>query len=384
MRKDERLLREAIRSMLLSEDDSGGSGYGGFDSGEYAGIGGGMGYNYGKSLAGIFITPFIDVFKTVQAAGSKVLVRSHAMIQIVAETTLTTVIPFLQSNYTGIFKRESAQLQKIKAKYAPVFAANDAAFTTDVKILAFALNPAACITAKAATTAPQLVLKSLGYFAQGNDAVKVYLDDVTKRLRDIEQNLKDDVTKYKVGQKGDFVAAGARGPYMTTARKATVTAAKLTADSKRYPGSMLEIAAAPTRESQIETLFQTLFADPQFSAALQNSSLVKEMAADAMAVSQGIARDVLKAATGVLKTTTLEQLQSTVKQSLGLEKLKGLQAAERTAFEAKLLDQAKAAMKKFYIEVLTKEVETIIAGGIPANNPYVLTLTNTLAKIKTL
>lgn len=373
-----RLLREYVR-VLLNEDDGGGDfGFGGGDNSTMMGTWGFM--DYGGSLKSIFVDPFLDVGKTAAAALSKVASRTKTLVKVVIETALTTSIPFLQSNYRLIFEQEKKELQKIREKYKDVFKANDEAFTKDVMLVAFMISPSAFITAKAAAKSPTLLMNTLEIFSHGNENLTAYLNDIKKRLEDIDKNLRDDVENYKLDRHDKFVPKNSRGPYMTAKKRELVKKAGLSAESKNHP--LREDAIQKSPQQQKNDLLMQVATDPHVKQMIEASPVAKQMELDARRVVLQISNGLLKEAMSVLSVTTLQQLQQLVKRPLGLEKLASLQPEEKAQAEQVTLQQIKAAMKAFYVRSVQTEIDTLLGQGLDPNNLYIASLRNTVSKIQ--
>lgn len=146
---DEKILKEYIRR-IISEDD-----FGGFDFTSDYGYGGSFSkYGYGdwshvKKLFDIFADP-------VRVAGAeiqKIIPNFKAFIHSVFETVMTTVVPFLSSDYEKIFKRRDERVKEVEQKYGDVYKRMWSSFTgggaEDLLILGFMMNPGLFMAAPA-------------------------------------------------------------------------------------------------------------------------------------------------------------------------------------------------------------------------------------------
>lgn len=387
MRDDKKLLREFVRE-LLNEDDTGG----GYDMG--GGMGSGWGYyDYGKPLSDIFIKPFLDVGTTAMAVGTKFAARSKTLVKTLIETALTTAIPFLQSNYALIFSQEKQELEKIKEKYKAVFEANNAAFTEDVMILSFMLSPSTFLTAKTAQYAPDAIMSTLEVFSHGSENIAAYFEDIRKRIGAIEQDLKMNPDDYKV--RGDkVVGANSRGPYMTKAKRDLVKKAGLQ-DALEFDDDVIfeampvqqvqqpqqQAPAAQTPEQKKTAILMQVASDPNLKKMIASSPLARQMETDARQIASNISSKIMKEASGVLNVKTAQDLQRVINKPIGLEKLNAMQPQEKQQAEQTLLTQTKAAMKSFYVKTIQTEINNLTAKGVDANNLYITTLKNTMAKV---
>lgn len=362
--REERLLREYIKA-VLNEDDTGGMGY--IPSGAY---GWGMS-NYGDSLKKVFVDPFIDAGKVIKASSSKLLLRMKTLAKVAIETILTTMIPFLQSNYTLIFQNEREQLKKIHEKYKKSFEAVDRAFTGDAAFLAFMVSPEAYITAKFVAKSPEMAVGLLETLAVGNENLTKYFADLKNRLKLIDKELKDDVSNYKIGSGGTFVRRGARGPYMTQ-----------TGISGSAPVAM-EAVAPPGPNPKVELVMQAL-KQPDVMRQLTETQLAKSMKADAYGVVQRIGHNILGEAQKVLSARTLDDLQRVTGKQVNVAGLEELQGPDRVNLEETVLKQVKASMKEFYTKSLQDEIAKTEEQGVDPNNLYIQALKGTLSKVAAL
>lgn len=169
---DERLVRLLIREVLLSEEDYGGigaGGYGDYGYGYGGGAGGYMGGWGGKNLASVFGSPFLDVAKTAIGSGKEVAAQVKGVARTGLEAALALVIPFVSGHYSKISEETHKEVQGIRKQYESLYKANfDALFNTDLVTLAFFLNPAAVVTGaafdKLIYATPDVATKLLGFF----------------------------------------------------------------------------------------------------------------------------------------------------------------------------------------------------------------------------
>lgn len=382
MENDKKLLREFVRE-ILKEDDTGG----GYGSGDMSGMmnswGGGM-MNYGPSIKSWVIDPFLDVGKIFKASATKLATRVKTLFKIVLETVLTTVIPFLQSNYTLIFKQEKEELKRIREKYAEAFAAVDKVYTDDVMILSFMISPTAFITAKAAAKAPLAVMSMLEIFAHGNENMTKYFEDVRKRLDAIQKDILIDPDEYKIDKRGQVVGANSRGPYMTKAKRDLMKKTGINDALEFDDEVMFETPQAQSPADQAATLMQQVIHDPNVQKMIAQSPLAKQMQRDAYQIANTISSRILKEAHLVMSIHSIEDLQRIVKKPIGIEKLDTLQPEEKQQAEQALVQQTKAAMKQFYVKTLEGEINNTLQRGVDPNNLYIVTLRNTMSKISSL
>lgn len=371
---EEKLLREFVKAIIV-EDDTGGHGY--YPSGAMNGMGGGS--NYGDSLKKVFVDPFIDAGKVIKASSSKLLLRMKTLAKIAIETILTTMIPFLQSNYEMIFKNEREELQKIHEKYKKNFEGVDRAFTGDAAFLAFMISPEAYITTKFIANSPQMALSVLETLAVGNEGLTKYFEDLKKRLQMIEKELKDDVSNYKISG-NTFVKKGARGPYMTTKKKDLLRKAGI-----GQPGGAA--IRAENFEKKIDPrveLVMSALKNPNVMRQLSQSPLAKSMKADAFQVVDRIDKKLFNEARNVLSAQTLQDLEKMMGRSVNVPGLEELEGQDRVNLEDGVLKQVKASMKEFYVQSIKKEIASLENSGVDSANLYIKALHDTVSKLAAL
>ncbi len=378
MEKTKKLLREFVKE-VLKEDDTGGTGYGG-GGGDSSGQMGGWGYgmmNYGPSIRSWAIDPFLDLGKIFKASAMKIGTRVKTLGKIIVETVLTTVVPVLETNYKLIFEHEKNDLNKIRDKYRDAFSRVDGAFTEDVMMLSFMLNPSSFVVGKVAANSPKQILSALEIFSHGNDNIKQYLDNVSKRLEQIHNDLTQDIDQYKIDQKGKFVPKGQRGPYLTQKKRDQFQKAGIM-DSVNYS----DHAIFESQKQETETSYiQKVLEDPNLKKLIESSPLAQQMQKDARNVANDLGNKILQEVRRVFAAKTIEDLQQIVKKPLGSEKLNTLSPQEKQQAEQILITQVKSAMKQFYIKSLEGEINNSLQRGISPNNLYIATLKNMINKI---
>ena len=371
------LLREYVMTLLKEEGDYG-------YSGDASSMMGTMGYNeYGPSLKKIFIDPFLDVGKTATAAVAHMGVRTKSLLKIGTETVLTTFIPFMESNYKMIFDHEKKDLARIRDKYKDVFAVNSKAFTKDVMLLSFMISPTAFISTKLISNSPDLAVHVLEVLSHGNDSLKQYVEDIKKRLQNIEKELKDDIANYRKVNPERYVDTKVRGPYFTKKKRDLLQKAGIN-DSHDRGNAILQEAVSNAEQAKIDLLSE-VFADPRVKSMLEQSSMTKQMQNDAKQITAKISSAIYNEAQKVMSARSIEELERLTKKNFGVaQKLQQAPENERQQLEEAMLMQVKAATKAFYVKQLTTEIQTLQNQGIDSTNIYIRTLQGTLDKVASL
>jgi len=390
--REDKLLREYVKALLV-EDDTGGAGYGG-----YGGVGGGGGYGMGKapggSLKSIFIDPFIDAGKVIKASGTKAILRIKTLAKVAIETVLTTMIPFLQSNYTAIFANEKEALKKLREKYKDAFAAVDKAYGGDAMLVSFMLSPEAWVGGMFAKKSPELVMEILGTLAVGNENLVKYFTDVKKRLRAIDKEFQDaSVSNYKIDSAGNLQSP--RGPYNTPRKRAFLKKAGVNAGFE-HPGQQIAEAPVPTAPvapaapvaqdaaSKKAEIVMAMLKDARITQQIAGTPMAQQMKAEANTLVQHLSTSILQEAQRVLSAQSLQDIQKITGKPVNVPGLEEMQGPDRASLEAAVLTQTKAAMKSFYVTKLKEEIGKIEAQGVDPNNLYIKTLNDTLSKVSAL
>ncbi len=379
--REKRLLKEYVKA-VIAEDDTGGYGY--VPTGGY---GFGMS-NYGDSLKNVFIDPFIDAAGVIKASGTKLATRVKTLATVAIETILTTMIPFLKSNYTAIFKKEKEELQKIKEKYKKYFEGVDRAFVGDTAFLAFMISPTAFITTKTLRISSEAVVELIERICEGDKTVVDYMKDVASRLKNIQQQLNDDPSNYRLDPSGNVIKRGARSPYMTKKKRDILNKAGISPVSQQNSGMKRagitiseDAAQGGSVEAQKAAFLARALANPEIKKRIDASPAAQAMKKDAMGLVQRIDQNILGAAKRVLNVKTLQDLQAAMHKPINIPNADELQGEDKENLEHVVLAQVKAAMKEFYVKSLKDEIARIQGTGVDANNLYIRALNDTLSKV---
>jgi hypothetical protein len=132
-----RLLREYIRESL-NEEISGLSGSGGW-------------YWLPAFTAPLGLwKPFVDVGKTALAGVLDMSQRVWGLVKTTLKAVTVSIIPFAKANFENINRTTHSRTQAIMSKFSDVFERTDKALGhNDLHAIAFMMNPAAYILAKA-------------------------------------------------------------------------------------------------------------------------------------------------------------------------------------------------------------------------------------------
>lgn len=348
----EKLLREYVRQSLMVEDGT----YFASAEGPY-----GVSFGSQEDLYNTFIGPFADVFKTAVGKTKEVTRRAGTLIRVGFETIITTLLPFMGSDYSKIFEREKSDLQKIKSEYKEVYDRTDAALkSNDAAFLAFMAFPQYVMggyAAKQGFAAASSILSALsgGYFDNLFEKTKKGLEDAGKW------------TDRKVSQ-------------VTTAASKDFKIRKESYDRQR----LIEAEGSDNEKYDSEKLLS----NKKFLNAVLGSRSAREAQTNARELYRRTLSEVIKEAEKVLKNTkNVEDVKKALagkKQIPEIDKISALPAYERQAAEKKLIDGIRKSMKEFYIKNLKDHISTVVKAGIPEESPYIKDYKTTMQKIQSM
>lgn len=96
-----------------------------------------------ETLSKIFVNPFTDVAKTAAHGIEQLANSSKVAFKVFIKGMTPAILGMVNETYAEIFTDAKSRARQIQAKYSDVFKANDAAFASDAKVLAFFVNPQA-------------------------------------------------------------------------------------------------------------------------------------------------------------------------------------------------------------------------------------------------
>ena len=331
---DTRLLREYIR-LTLNEDD-----FGGFDVGDMASPWG-MSFGSQEDLFNVFVRPFTDVAKTASAE----IQKSSRRLAPIFEALMTTIFPFLSSDYKQVFEKQDAAIKNIKAKYKDVYDSTWSAFKDhDVLMTAFLYSPSSTITSAIVRNAPVATVSLLNILA-GN-RLKGFLGKVKEKfsLGDIRKPLSGDT-----------------GPGI--------------------PEGIIREAGKDNKNADTNKLVKVL-TQPGVKKAVAESQTTKAIETTTQKVVGATLAALVKKAHDLDGVTSLVALQNMLGKKIpGVEKLEQLPQDQRVQLEKQLIGKLQGATKSFFKKNLQSVVKKAMSGGIPANHPFVQAYQKTIASI---
>ena len=335
MKKNERLLREYVKTILKEEDViSGMDSYGGGYDPQSRDVYGAISFGSGKDLLGVFgITGVITAGQVALGSVKEIARRGLTFVPVLFGIITSIIFPWIGVNYAGIFEREKQDVDKIRAQYKPANDAVNALFgNVDVKMLTFMASPGTLIAAQTAILAPKAT-KMLLSVVSGGYSDKLFSMGIGNALLGSEKN---------------------------NSKK----------EARAYRKSfLLELNDENLNiDNNKEKL---LLSDPAFIAkSLQSeTSISNEMAKNARAVINSTLQEVIDEATDVIKNSnTLVAVINSLKNysknkqvpkemSEQLDNLKLLPQSDRIVAERSLLSQIKKSMKEIYIKGLESRIE---------------------------
>jgi hypothetical protein len=337
MKKNERLLREYVKTILKEEDfvsgmDSNGGGY----DPQSRDVHGAISFGSGKDLLGVFgIKGIINAGQVALGSVKEIARRGLTLVPVLFGIITTIVFPWIGVNYAGIFEREKQDVDKIRAQYKPANDAVNALFgNADVKMLTFMASPGTLIAAQTAILAPKAT-KMLLSAVSGGYSDKLFSAGISNALLGSEKNNSNSKKE----------------------------------EARAYRKSFL--FELNDENLNIDNKERSLLSDPTFIAKCLQSktSISDEMKKNARAVINSTLQEVIDEATDVIKNSnTLDAVINSLKKysenkqvpkemSEQLDNLKKLPQSDRTVAERSLLSQIKKSMKEIYIKGLESRIK---------------------------
>jgi hypothetical protein len=378
----DRILREYMR-IVLSENEGGGdagtsgdmarAGLSVADISAASRGGGGGGKGSPGQLWSTFISPFTDVFKTVQGKGEEVIRKSWTPVNVALHTILTSIIPGLGHSYKSTFENEKRDIEKIRGKYKDVYArTNKALSSNDAAFFAFLASPAEAMAGLALTKSPGSVLEALSYLS-GGASDKIIRGELTNKLPNMEASIDAFLRKINQGVNENLLINGKK--HINEKKESSDD--KIEKELKDLLGNeefIKKILSTGKARSQIEEMKKSV--DDIYLPILEK---IKEEAEKALS-----------------SAATLESIKEIVGDDFSkvIESLKQVksESQEENEDSKKMIDLAKKeiltntqkALKNLYLKALKKRVKRIKDAGIPATSKYLVDYEKTISYIKSL
>lgn len=143
-----------------------------------------------------FVQPFMDVVDTTMKAAKITAEDIKTSLEVAFHATLTVLVPFYGYDYSETFKKNRANIDKIKSQYKDVTQRTTKALTGgDASLVAFMISPGAFLTVSAFKHKPEFVTGALGFgSASGERAVELinkYGKEAESALKSGSEKLKD-------------------------------------------------------------------------------------------------------------------------------------------------------------------------------------------------
>jgi len=344
MKNNEQILKEYIRSVIAEDGDGGGGGDGGGLAGlSYGGSGsGGIGkYGFGnKSHAIRLLKIFTDPFKILSSELQQIGANAKMLVGVFFESIMTTVIPFLESDYDKIFEQRDKSVKDIQSKYGDVYKEMWESFKQeDLLVLSFMMDPGLFMAGRAFWKTPEKAAAATKFISGG-----------------IGGNIIAAVTTA-----GHDVAAFIAGGKSSIAKsyKRFESVERLHEDSKEGDNSAVENYAALIKKFRYSDEYDEML----------ESEHAREVSHDAQDVIKESLRQVIQnAAEQKNKIKTLEDLKGLLGNDAKevSEQLEQLDDADKASFEQQLVESTQKSITTFFAEKLKEELARIKESGLPS------------------
>ena len=406
--KNDKLIQEYIK--LILEDD------GGFDMG---GGTGGWGVSFGsdKDLYNVFVKPFSDVFATTAGKTKELSQKALSLGRVAFEAAMTTIFPFLKSDYDQIFAKEKAAIQDIKQEYKDVYDATWTAFKdNDIALAAFLYSPKAILTAATIRNAPIAATKMIsvltggvmddflakvGKFFKLGNTVKPLSNDTgpgigESRLREMSDRFDRKREKnsgqytYSIDQLcqcghslGNHTAERSRDPVTGKRIQPCIMGDFGEPCSCECFKPKKKMSEANLREDASKKDIAQVLMQKKILSAIDSNSRIQTMSKKMQESVNAALMEVVKTSQMIDKAQTLEQLEQLLKKKVpAIEKLKQLPEKERLVASQQLMETMRKSAKSFYAKNLEVQLQTAMKAGIPQDHPFVKAYRETITKIK--
>jgi hypothetical protein len=363
----DKLLKEYI--VLLTEEDGGGGGdygYGGM-GGIPAGTWGYM--DYGGPLSDIFVKPFVNVFDIAKAGLKELGIRVKTALKVALEVVLTTLIPWLDTDYKKIFNTQREELKRFKQQHAELFKQNLLGFSNDAKLVAFMINPGIYITAGLVRKSPDVAVRMIDTIKDAHvgwvEEWEIIKHRVSLPFDPHAQKLSHRVASRR--QTSMFTKRYGKDYYPSDIPMGEAAVPKSAQQQKRQAQSPVDALAAFVKR-------------PDVVKSLENSQVARGFKAEGQRVLNGIASGLNQSISRIMNVRTVADIERLIGKNI-LNKLTKLQPKERQMVEQEMVEQVRAAAKAFYTKNLTAEIENVKKDGVDANNMYIRTLQGMLSKL---
>lgn len=336
--KEEKLLREAIRTRLIREyQDDYGINY--FTNSPSKGT-------YGASLKSMFIDPFLDAFKVGTAELKKLGTRVATAIHTIIEAALSIAVPSYQADYEALMLQQQKRINDISKKYKGAYEAVAGSFKhPDIGLYTFMLDPLAWLSLKAIAKSPEETLDAFGVFGQTNKAIALFLKDIRNDLRGF---------------------GGADAKLASMSGGGGDSGSSIASESR-----LLE------KESEKETKAQFLqrkLSDPKFLEMIKDSDLAKSMKEDATKILSVTLKELQDAYKESMAVNSIADIQKISKNPNVSKAFNSIEPGKKSEAESVVVKAFKDAITQFQKQNITKQIENLENQGVSPKNEYLLSL----------
>lgn len=393
MNRNERLIRSYIRESLLVEDDF--NNYGAMErqmSMEMPHAPGSA-----SDLYNTFVKPFVNVGKTAIGKAKEVTRKARTVIEVGLTGIITTIIPGISADYSKIFEREKADIEKIKSEYQDVYDSTREALTGgDAQLLGFLANPAVFLGTKLAQSSPEIAkttasiltggtsddfiegvknkAASLGRWAMGGKG------DSKKKQESFDLDLVD--SEYLIEILSDrhlIIDSNLIELYGVLSLKED----KSEKEKNSTDGKSDDQKSGKNGGDKGMITLEKILKNKKFQALIANSPKVKEMSQAASAIAEKTASEMVSKAQAVLKASSLQDiLKSGAGEKIDkklLKQLNDMPPDQKKAAESSMLQQIKKASKKAFVQMIEGHLKS---SGSEKGTPVFSVYSKALAQVK--
>lgn len=336
MKKDEQILRKFVKN-VLAEDDGGGDI--GFDIGMGAG-GGYQGFADASHLKRIVQAVWTDPKSALMGMGEDVFANAKAVISVFFESIMSTIVPFLDSEYEKIFKRRDERLSQTEKKYGDAWKRTVDSFKdSDLTVLSFMANPGLFMTGLGFWKVPGKAASSLKFLTGG----------VGSEIVNSVVSAANEIANFATGEKSSIAKPYKKKPYKQFEESRNRLNEE--SDGKNKKQDYINAVKEFKRSGGLEEVL--------------NSKRAQEVANFAKGLTKQYLSEIIAAA---------HKAQSSVKSLADVEKmldqnaqkqLAGLNDQERKAMEQQLVQATQKSVSAYFVAKLTDELKAAKQAGMP-------------------
>lgn len=366
--KNEKLLREYVRSILAEDISPGGAdAFYGYDP-QPRDAWGAVSFGSSDDFLGAFgVKGIVNLGKATLGATEEITRRGLTMLPVAFGVIASIILPWVNVSYSEIFEKENQDIQKIRAKYKAVNEEIDKVFgDVDVKALAFMASPGALLGVQSAIIAPEVATKLFSAVTGG------YSDKLLASIFD--------------GKISNFLlGSDQKEP------------AKTKSTRRKNESTLHEAEEDESQRNKKTKTLRAVLSNPAFvSKAISNkNSVVDEMSSEAQTIVLQTLKDAEQEAAAALQhDNTLESFISSMKKYSKkqpprelldqIDEIEKLPRDKKSLAEKKMLDQLKKALKDLFINPLKERIKLVKTIDPSSQSFFVKEHLKTIDKIQSL